>query len=280
MALAMHPSRDQQPREDEPYDRWITESGVVTAEFHRDGDSGFLLRFPDHADFQLDAETQAIACHPAPGASADHIAHLYANSVLPLIGNHRGELNLHGSAVLCHGKAVAFLGRSGRGKTTLAGAFARAGQPFLAEDMVALRREGSGYVVTPSQPVLRLFPDSAAHLLGDEMSGDLDDKRIVFADEQLPHVVATQDLSAVFVLGSGNSEGIALGPLARAQAMAEIIQHAFILDVEDRPRLAAQFARIGALAEGVSALSLDFPRRFDELPRVVETVSAMVRRLA
>ena len=271
--LEIREARKQSPLPVAPYDRWITPDGEETAQFHRVPE-GFLLRFPGHADFLVPHGPLPVPCWPIPGSDRAHIDHLFENSVLPLIGNHAGGLFMHGSAVAIGDKAVAFLGLSRRGKTTLAGAFARAGHPFLAEDMLALEATASGYDLLPGKGVLRLFADSADHLLGHPSGGDTDGKALLEASTKLPHRRAKMPLSAMFVLGPGDVEGVQVDALAPAEALAQIIPHSFILDVEDRLRLRAHFDRVGALAEAVPCLALDYPRRFSELEGVISAVIA------
>ena len=60
--------------------------------------------------------------------------------------------------------------------------------------------------------------------------------------------------------------------LNAAEALAQLIQHAFILDVEDRARLKAHFGRLGELAASVPCYALDYPRDYQHLPKVIEMV--------
>lgn len=265
--------REQEELASAPYDRWLTPDGDTVAEFHRTP-TGFLLRFPDRADFAIAADGSAVSCHPAPDADPTAITALFANSVAPVIGNHRGELNLHGSAVVVGGKALAFMGLSRRGKTTLAGAFAKAGFPFLTEDVLALEPRDGGYLVAPQSPGLRVFGDSAAWLLGVAAAAHPEDeKRELSGNAGLPAADKAVPLMAICILGPGVAESLQLTPLGAADALAEVLRHGFILDVEDKARLHAHFGRVAALAGTVPCYQLDYPRRFDQLAGVVEAIA-------
>ncbi|KLI64622.1 hypothetical protein [Aurantiacibacter marinus] len=256
-----------------PYDRWVTPDGDIAAEFYRE-DSGFLVRFPGNADFHISKKLTQIVCIPAPGIAQTVIDTLFANSVTPLIGNHAGGLNLHGSAVDFGGVGAAFVGTSRRGKTTLAGACARAGHPFLSEDSIALDLSDQGFLLQPVRPVLRVFGDSAAYLTGADCDTfDGQQKAALDAGEALPFATRPVVLRAIYVLGPGDAEMPKITRLGASQALTEIMRHAFVLDVEDKARLSAHFFRLSNLVQAVPFLMLDYPRRFSVLPAVVNLLA-------
>jgi len=269
------PPKPQDDLPDEPIDSWITPDGSIAAEFRRI-DGGYLVRFPDQADFEIILEKMHVRGTPVDDDAP--VETLFRNSILPLIGNFEGELHLHGSAVATEDGAIAFMGLSRRGKTTLAGAFAREGDPFLTEDALSLDKSAEGYFVRPQRPVLRLFADSAAHLLGEVQNWEDDDaKTEVEAGDRLPFATQPSRLHSIFLLGPGESDGIVFERLTEAEALAQLIQNAFVLDVEDKPRLRAHFGRIAALAALVPCHMLDYPRRYAQLPSVISAIRKIVR---
>ncbi|WP_338467588.1 hypothetical protein RXV95_03230 [Novosphingobium sp. ZN18A2] len=270
--FVQHQPRVQQPLADAPYDRWIAPGGDCAALFHR-RDYGYLLRFPGQADFEIDIAGSEIRAFPASPAKRGETETLFHNAVVPVVGNHLGALNLHGSAVRIGGRAVAFMGVSRRGKTTLAAGFAKAGFPFLTEDVLSLDQREDGYHVRPGRPVLRLFRDSAA-FLRDEASdrGNQRRKQEMAASGCLPFSDRDARLAGIFLLGPGTATRVTLRKLAPAEAMVQLMQHAFILDVEDRKRLRRHFDRIASLSEAVQCHTLDYPRRYDLLPSITATV--------
>ena len=77
----------------------------------------------------------------------------------------RGVTALHGGAVGINGNAVAIVGGSQNGKTTLALEMVAQGAKLLTEDLVALHRSPNGaFQVFPGPTQVRLWPDSAQHL--------------------------------------------------------------------------------------------------------------------
>lgn len=85
---------------------------------------------------------------------------------LALLLHQRGFLVLHASVVARGGEAVAFLGDSGWGKSTIAAALHAKGYDFVADDVAAITLGPDGPHVLPGYPQAKLWPD-AATLLGE-----------------------------------------------------------------------------------------------------------------
>lgn len=284
MQLQLHEPRLQELQDGQPYDRWLAPDDEVAAEFYRLDNQCFLVRFPDQVDYEIDLAARRVRGFPAPDVRREALSSLYRNSILPIIGNHTGGLNLHGSAVATQHGALAFMGISRRGKTTLAGAFAAAGYAFLTEDTLCLERRSTGadhvdYMVQPMRPVLRLFNDSASHLLGDQLALEKsDEKAELDAGNMLPFAKEPVALRHIFMLGAGDTDSITLAPVGPADGLLELIAQAFMLDVEDKHRLKAHFGRVAGLANTVACHTLDYPRRYEQLPDVIAQVTAYVAK--
>lgn len=270
MTLEVRRSQQQESVSQEPYDRWISPQGEIKAEFYRSGDH-FLVRFLGDADFQISEDGQRVVAMPTLTANDETVGDLFRNAICPVLANHTGGLCLHGSAVLLGDRGIAFVGRSRSGKTTLAGAFAKAGFPFLTEDVVDLVGNDGRYDIQSKEPVLRLMPDSAAHLLG---SADRNEqgKRTIEPAAQIPHSKNSASLAAIVILGEDRPRDVQLDRLTADAALVSLLQHSFILDVEDKPRLSAHFSRLADLAQTVPCYSLDYRRDYSELERVIATV--------
>ena len=110
-----------------------------------------------------------ITVEPLPGADEPLVRLPLLGAVLSVALHQRGLLGLHGSAVSIDGQAVAFLGISGSGKSTMAAALYARGHPVLADDLVALEpRDARGVMLFPSFPQLKLYPEVMISSLGDD----------------------------------------------------------------------------------------------------------------
>ena len=271
MNITRLPAKEQGALSTQPYDRWVGNSDETLAEFHR---------FEGLVDVVIARDDFAISLTPVPDCDEASLKRTIHNSVLPAIANHTGRLSLHGSAVVIGNRAVAFMGLSRRGKTTLAGACARAGYPFLTEDWLELSGDDrQGFDALPKLPHLRLFPDSAAYLRSHNPDkADGGEKIELHAGDYLPFADTPFPLKAIFHLGPGTADETVIAPVNPSAALVSILPNAFVLDSHDKTRMRGHFQRLGMLAATVASYSLDYPRRFDHLAAVVRTVAGHVEQ--
>ncbi len=153
--FSLRAERSQAPLDVEPFHTWAFPDGTLWTAFHR-VNGGYLLRFPDLADFLVSADGIEVSGIPVPGTSEATSQHLYLNQVLPLVLSKLGKLVFHASAVEVPGGAVAFAAESGRGKSTLAASFAVSGFRFLTDDGLVVEPTAEGHQILPSHPSIRL----------------------------------------------------------------------------------------------------------------------------
>lgn len=270
------PAREQRPLSSAPFHSWDLPGEVRWAEFHR-LDAGILVRFPGLADFEIASEGEPVVCRPAPGVGRDTHEHLFINQVMPLvIGRQEGKLAFHASAVVLEQGAIAFLGESGRGKSTLAAAFVAQGHSFLTDDCLIVSRRGGVHVVEPGHPSLRLWSDSHAALplapTRTTTAAGVSPKARMILDEA--HHTRTEPLLAAFYLSDAPADAVSFAPIPGAEALSLWLQNAFVLDPEDKDRLAAHFALLGPFADRVPLFSISYPRCFERLPDTIRAILA------
>lgn len=271
---------EQMPLPVEPFDRWLTLDGDASLLFHRIG-GAYVLRFIDIADFSVNLTTRQVTCQPVPGIADETLADLHFNQVLPLIMGTEGDLVLHASAVATPAGAVAFLGATGRGKSTLAAAFARRGSPFITDDGLILDADQRGYLVRPRRPILRLRPDSEMEILGGAQLPAKDEgtKKRIAARPEIPFAKAAVPLAAIYLLTEpGAFESPQIKHLSPPEALTALMSHCFILDVEDKPAVRGHFHQLSDLAVQMGCFTLDYPRRYGDLPSVIDAVIAHASR--
>jgi hypothetical protein len=107
--------------------------------FTRLPDGSFLLRFADICDFSVDASLRRVQVRVAEGGSSlDRVAVFSAGALLSFILVMSGEPLLHASAVDVGGAGLAFVGRSGMGKSTMATLCCAAGGHLITDDVLRL----------------------------------------------------------------------------------------------------------------------------------------------
>jgi len=179
---------------------------------------------------------------------------------------------LHASAVEIGQFCVAFLGASGRGKSTLAAVFARAGFRFLTDDGLTVTRRGDRYIGGPSHPSLRLWDDSQRAILwqgtAQAPAVQYTQKARFLAGESLPFCDEDRDLRILYVLGNGDSHAPVFEPMTPSESLIELLKNSFLLETEEPEVLARHFDELATLARVVQVCRFDYPRQFLNLEAV------------
>lgn len=194
---------------------------------------------------------------------------------------------LHGTVVVVDGKAVAFLGDCGSGKSTLGAALLARGFPILTDDVMALEERNAIWRVHPGIPRLKLFPSVARRLLGTELCKTPMNpacSKLVLSLGAGQSFRRAVPLGALYVLSNPPARGRARPTQPRVErlsgrdAFLEVIRAAFNLSVFERARLANQFAFATRVAASVPVHRLIYPRRLSALPAVCDMVLASLAR--
>jgi len=252
-------------------------------------DGGYVLRFPDLADFDVSAAGDRIVCRPAVRLDGSTLRHLLLDQVLPLALSRSGHLVLHASAVhVPRLGCVAFVGPTGCGKSTLAAALGLRRCPVVTDDCLVVGGLGSRRerpMAVPGYPGLRLWR-AAARGLGLERDAGArvahySAKRRL-CSHAVPFRFRPSPLCALFVLGRRRPPGEptrtrAFGSRDRLIALAP---YTYVMDVEDRRQLSQMFRSLSTLVTRVPVVRLNLR---DGRRRALETadeVLALARTLA
>jgi hypothetical protein len=176
----------------------------------------------------------------------------FVTVVGPILGvalAQRGNLVLHGSAVRRDGMALAIVGESEQGKSTLAAALARGGWGFVADDLVPVT-PGPGPRTIAGYPMVKLFPEAAASLGLHRSDLEPLDEAATKVAWRPPFVPWDGTLGCVVVLG--RDEGRPSGRLGAGEAIAEIVRCTYVAHLLRKPEgRADQFAAATDLIRAV-----------------------------
>lgn len=269
------------PAGQHPFQEWNAGDGTPSAQFFRIP-GGYVIRFPDMADFRVAEDGSGVECLPVADAG-DRWQALYQQQVLPLLRSLTGDPVYHGAGIRIGGRAIAILGPSGRGKSTLAAAFARQGHAFLGDDCLQLRVRADGHAeVMPDQRGIRLWADSLDALAPDDArTGHVpgSPKQQLLATPGLPHCDVPTPLACAYLLGEAMTDDVRLSPLGAAQAVMAWTANAFVLDIKSPVVLRRNIEAATRLARLVPVRSLDYPRDYRTLDRVVDGIVTDLARL-
>lgn len=173
----------------------------------------------------------AIIVEPEAVADETNIRLFLLGTAMGIVLHQRGMLPLHANAIEIDGCAVAFMGPSGIGKSTLADWFMRQGLRMLADDVCAIQLIDGVPMVAPGIPRLRLWEDAIV-----ARGGSLEGLNLSFAgdpayrkfDVPLPESGGTASLlplAAVYLLDRGPV--LRLAPLAGVTAAQALFANTY-----------------------------------------------------
>jgi hypothetical protein len=234
----------------------------------------FALSFEGQVDFAIDVEERVVSYAPRDGVAESSLRHLLIDQVVPHLLAAEGQLVIHASAVAIDGAAVAFIGASGAGKSSLAAGCVQHGARLLADDFLLLRETDGGFAATVAYPSLRLWPDAAEHFAAradalPTVNGYSDKRRWAVAPDGPAE--ATLPLRAIVILGDpppANGPACLVSEVRGADAFALLYRQGFRIARSDRESQQADLARFTHLARTVPMLQLEHRREFAAMAEV------------
>jgi len=268
-------ARTQSPLPQAPFHEWFLPDGTRWTQICRTA-NGYLLRFPELADFEVARDGGTVRGWPVPGLSDPSLQHLYLNQVLPLALSKQGKLVFHASAVEHDGAGIAFMAESGRGKSTLAASFATHGARFLTDDGLVVEPAGEAWRILPSHPSIRLWEDSQKALIAAHAAlappVSYTSKSRILAGDEIVFCPEPRRLHRVYFLGTGMAPAPRFEPLTPSAALIELVKHSFLLDIEERELLATHFDELSRLTAQPLFYRLDYPRDYAALAAVRQAI--------
>jgi hypothetical protein len=251
------------------------------------GDGTTYLQWTDLFEFLVSPDGGRILGHPLKHATDESFKTYLLGQVLSFALLHRGIEQLHATTVAVDGQAVAFLGNSGYGKSSLGGAFLRAGYSILTDDLLVLEANGRGFQAHPGPPRIKMFPEMAREFLPGQAAGDAMNhttrKMII---PLRPEQTARQKtpLRAIYVLNtpaaSARSRRVSIRGMSHRKAFLELLTNTFNTVNSEPERLKSQFVFAHAVCNAVPVRALSYPRDFRIVPQIITAVLADLQGMA
>jgi hypothetical protein len=249
---------------------------------------GYRLRFRDFADFDVCLSRRLITGHARRGTPDHTFNHLLLDQVMPLVIGAADCFALHGSVVDIDGGAVAFLGATGHGKSTLAACLSRRGHAVLSDDCCVLWRTSAGFDVAPTYPGLRLFSESISQVFGDVESPRVRVSHYSSKERIVPRTPAARapgqrvPLRRLYVIPPpaqlSGADRARIDRRTWREGTLDVVGATFYLDVKDEGRAREGF-ELAAEAAGSSRVRvLTFPWNLAALETVADEVLDDLRR--
>ncbi len=238
-----------------------------------------FLYWPNIGCFWI-REGREVVVEPAWGVADYLLRPVLLGPVLAVLLLQRNHLVLHASAVALKNsdgaeRAVAFLGNSGHGKSTMATALYKKGHRPLADDTIAvphLTGDGVLPLIYPAVPHLKLRPPSVA-ALGENLASLArwspdDDSYVVPLSKDFSLRPAA--LHALYCLEE--SSAIEVQALSPQEALMHLLRHSYRAGLFPDEEVGDDFLKCAELARQIPIFSLKRPKDFRLLPAVIERI--------
>jgi len=229
--------------------------------FVRREDGGYLLRYYGLGDFELSADLRTLSVRMVVGQDPGLASVVVAGAVLSFVLLMRGEPVLHASAVVLGGTALAFVGCSGMGKSTMATLMCAQGASLLTDDVLRLDVSGHGARCHLGARELRLRKAAS------ELAGSFKDAPAQRVTSDQRHTLRPprprEDMAPLGAIvvprPCRDTTETVLTRLGALEAMLTLSQFPRIVGWEDSRVHAAQFDHLATVAERVPVFIADVP---------------------
>ena len=246
-------------------------------------DGSTYMRWHGVGEFLVSADGSSIDCRRFPNASDESFQLYLVQRALSFALVRLGLEPLHSTAVVVDGRAIAFLGHGGYGKSSLAAAFLQAGHQLLTDDLLLVQSVAGAWCGHPGPPRIKLFPRVARQMLGPRASGvpmNPDTGKLVMPLDHAQAWHAPAPLAAFYVLPPPRSlmRSVNVTGVEPRLALLEIVRHTFNYLDRGADRLRRQFVAAWRVASAVPVKRLCFPRRLHRLGDLRQAVLADLER--
>ena len=234
---------------------------------------GYLLDITDAGRYLIEPEAGHIVMPVMPDEPLREVRLLGLPLLLCFLA--RGEMSLHGAAVMGPGGAIVLAAPGRHGKTSLAATLARLGFRLLTEDLCCIE-VGVSPVLHPGPASLRVRADMAGHVLpldGMREIGTLDDRLVLAASD--PGDGDAVPIAGVVLL-RGFGDAVSLERVDPVDTLSDLWLLSFHLPSEqDRAR---KFSQLVDLVNSVPVWELTQPAEPEAIRSTAEMlITAMSR---
>lgn len=193
-------------------------------------DAGTLLTVPEVGRYLI-REGREVVVEAAAGASERNLRLFLLGSAFGALLHQRGLLPLHANVIDMGGRAIAFSGHSGAGKSTIAAWFHDRGYRVLGDDVCVVGFDSDGRALAhPGIPRLRLWRDaldaSSRTTDGYERSFDRLDKYDVPTGGE-PQPLEPIGLAAIYLLRKADEGSPGVHRLTGAAAVETLVSNTY-----------------------------------------------------
>jgi len=242
---------------------------------------GWSMRLPELAEFSCeDGNFTGYFVDPDEAILGELV---FLDCALPFALELRGIPFLHASAVEYRGRAIAFSTFAGGGKSSLTTGMTRRGHAFVTDDVLVLEPSATGCQVYPGYPQIRLWSDSAEHLLPAGTHFELHaswPKRRGLVERWAPVATEPLPLAAIYLVeAAADCLQVEIAEVRGQAGFFQLLENSPAVAALDFKAQAVRTAQFGDLLRSVPLRRIRYPRNYATLPSVLDALTADVEGL-
>jgi hypothetical protein len=253
-------------------------------EFGRLEDGSSYARWRGVGEFIVSSDGRRIFCRQLDEATTESFQVYLLGQALSFALVKSGFEPLHATVVVVNGEAVAFLGSIGFGKSSLAACFLDAGHQMLTDDLLVLRPGATRVFAYPGPPRIKLYPKMAHRFFPDtptRVRMNPETAKLIVPLEQKRSCSRPVPVKAVYCLAGPREvfpkQSIRFEALSPREAFLELVKNTFNRRIMDADRLQRQLDKTARLVSILPIGKLSFPRVWNQLPSVRDTIISSLR---
>jgi len=248
-------------------------------------DGSTYVRWNNLGEFQVSTDGRRISCRRFEETPLESFEVYLLGQAISFALVKGGLEPLHATCVVVEGQAIALLGDSGYGKSSLAACFLEAGHRLLTDDLLVAQEIPGGFQAHPGPPRIKLFPEMAQRFLGESVDGVpmiSDTRKLIMPLEPRQVCPHAAPLAAIYAMAAPNEcaqmQGVRIESVLSRDAFVLLMNNIFNYVIVDSKRLQRQFKSTARLAAVAPVKRLLYPRLASALPLVREAIINDLRR--
>lgn len=216
----------------------------------------FHFRYDVGVEFICDKQATAVWGRWNESLNLKDIVVYLLGPILGFLLRLRGVTCLHASGIVVDGRALALVGASGVGKSTLVAAFAAEGHTVLTDDVMPLEFKKDVLHAVSGYPHIRLYPKSFENLKGipnelPKLMSNWDKCYLDLTTTSYQFQCGTAPLKIIYILDwstDNASENVKISPVAPSAAVSLLAANTYRNELLNSEMKSNEFLFLGRLA--------------------------------